>query len=271
MSQFEEKKHYHIFMDTRRHLELKISYYRHLLTQMPHGGFVSIGGKRTVQVFYIPGCPEVTRNHKKRFRVDTKVGTLWSDKILRYLEVKKKLDDLMKEWRMYYAGNPNADAYSASMNSEAKLSAGKWESLRSEQNNISRNSPMIYKGQHFRSKNEIIACQIIEEMGYQFKTEVEIRDVAMDRKTGNMREVLLFPDVSFLVPEINKIVMLEIDGAMDNDDYRVKAEMRRKNYIESGFEEGRDVLFYRISSGGGIDADTLREIIEHGIVRNLPR
>ena len=130
---------------------------------------------------------------------------------------------------------------------------------------------MIYKGQHFRSKNEIIACQIIEEMGYQFKTEVEIRDVAMDRKTGNMREVLLFPDVSFLVPEINKIVMLEIDGAMDNDDYRVKAEMRRKNYIESGFEEGKDVLFYRISSGGGIDADTLREIIEHGIVRNLPR
>lgn len=52
---------------------------------------------------------------------------------------------------------------------------------------------------------------------------------------------------------------------------RVKAEMRRKNYIESGFEEGKDVLFYRISSGGGIDADTLREIIEHGIVRNLPR
>ncbi len=162
-------------MYNRRLEELKLSYYYDRLVKMPHGSFVNVKGRRAVTVVFCPDDPRVTHKHKRRYYVDSVNGRKWSEKISEYIATKSEFDRLLNNWRLNYRGAPDLNSYSQEVNKGEKLSPALWEKLKVESNPMTRDSDIVFQGQHFRSKNELAACQLIDRMGYEFKTEVAIR------------------------------------------------------------------------------------------------
>ncbi|MBR1796847.1 MAG: hypothetical protein IJ757_02355 [Clostridiales bacterium] len=117
-----------------------------------------------------------------------------------------------------------------------------------------------YKGQFLRSKNELIICKTLENRGYEFKSEIEV-------KCGSFNQ--FYPDVTFFVPELDIPICIESDGAMDRDGYYEKSESRKKRYLNSGFAEIRDVIFIRIMDPYSFDNSLLDALIDASIIANI--
>ena len=118
----------------------------------------------------------------------------------------------------------------------------------------------MYNGHYLRSKNELIVCEALNNLGYEFKTEMSI--TTDDFKTFD-------PDVTYYIPEIEKPVSMEIDGALDKDGYFAKSNERKYKYLSSGFDEFRDVVFFKIYDPYSFDYDRLEAIIKATILVNL--
>lgn len=77
-----------------------------------------------------------------------------------------------------------------------------------------------------------------------------------------------YPDVTFFIPEMDKPVAIELDGAVDNQDYYIKAENRKRQYLLNGFTELRDIIFFRIINPYQFDCDQLEALIVGSLVVN---
>ena len=129
-----------------------------------------------------------------------------------------------------------------------------------DQNTISNDRNIMYKGHYLRSKNELIVCEALDDLGLEFKTEISI--TTDDFKTFD-------PDVTYYIPEIEKPVSMEIDGALDKDGYFMKSNDRKTKYLSSGFDEFRDIVFFRIYDPYSFDLDRLKAIIRATILVNM--
>ena len=78
-----------------------------------------------------------------------------------------------------------------------------------------------------------------------------------------------FPDVSVEVPELDLMIMSEIDGAMDKESYRIKSVNRQNDYFEDGFREFKDVVFIRMLDSGTFDASEYRTALRIAIETNI--
>ena len=92
-------------------------------------------------------------------------------------------------------------------------------------------------------------------MGFEWKTEIKLPDN-------------LYPDVIFHIPFLQKAIAMEVDGMMDRQEYFYKADFRQYKYYRAGFEEFKDVVFYRLSDARSFDLTAFTRIIELAIEIN---
>ena len=118
-----------------------------------------------------------------------------------------------------------------------------------------------YKGQWFRTKNEVSAAQVIDSMGYEFKSEINV--VVPGSEYDH------YPDLSFDVKELDVMLMSEIDGKLDKGNYRLKSMERQYEYFEDGFKEFRDIVFMRLADPSVFDPTLYRMLVEAAIEANI--
>lgn len=212
---------------------------------MPHGYFGTSGGKSVIYLVYDPSDPKVDSYHRRRIVVHSREGQIYKVVIEEYLRLKEELRQLERLWNERYKFPPKEVRYPLPEAPAPLITAKMFDLAVPNQNTYENEHPILYSGQKLRSKNELIGFQTLEKMGFEVKTEVRIR----------RGESTFFPDALFKVPEFDKGIGLEIDGAMDKDDYFGSAEERRKKYIRNGFREGIDVLFFRICGRHDFDLE----------------
>lgn len=220
---------------SKNHHELKISYLKHLLDGMPHGTFGERQGYKVINITYDPTDPEVSSRHKKVIRFNSPEGKVMLPIITEYPLRKKRRTGFTSDFFRNLKSNTNPFHP---------------EELKIE-----------YKGQWFRSKNEMSAAQIIESMGYDFKSEVHVQIKGSENEH--------YPDVSFDVPELDVMLMSEIDGKLDKGNYRLKSMERQYGYFEDGFREFKDIVFMRLADPAVFDPEHYELLVKAAIEANI--
>ncbi|MBR4493963.1 MAG: hypothetical protein IKP14_04570 [Clostridiales bacterium] len=247
---------------SKNHHELKISYLKHLLDGMPHGTFGERQGYKVINITYDPTDPEVSSRHKRVIRFNSSEGKVMLPIITEYQRIKNELDYLLNQWEMTYWHEPEMIEYPLRKKRRTGLTSEFFRNAKSNANPFHPEELKIeYKGQLFRSKNEMSAAQIIESMGYDFKSEVHVQIKGSENEH--------YPDVSFDVPELDVMLMSEIDGKLDKGNYRLKSMERQYGYFEDGFREFKDIVFMRLADPTVFDPEHYELLVKAAIEANI--
>lgn len=235
---------------TKEHHELKISYLRYRLERVPHGYIDQFRGKPAVYVYYDPDNPKTTLRSKARYYTDSPTGKIYVQRIQEYIELKSQYDYYVTKWNSTYVEPPRKIKFPLRSITPRRLKTELDREFfeRAVPNQNLNESPvkMPYKGQIFHSKNEIAGVKAVESFGYDFKTEVLV-DLA--RYNKNDLPCVIFPDLLFYVPEIDKVIIMEVDGALDSEGYAVKSYGTTIKLLLAGLVEGKDFIVIRMADG----------------------
>ncbi len=241
---------------TKRHLELRIAYLRDKISQLPHGFFSEYQGRNAVYLFYDPDNSKISRNNKRRYYVTSKRGRVLSELINEYLILKKDLDAALSLWKTNFAGNPRKYRFPLTKIKPDRFDHDFYENSQPNQNPREIKNPVKYKGHTFRSKNEFIVAQIVEKMGYEYKEEILIQ---FDDYT------YFFPDITFYVPEVDKVIIVEVDGAMDKSQYVGKSYHNTAACVTNKLVEMKDFVVVRIGDAYSINAEQIEKMLYSAI------
>lgn len=245
-------------MDSKIIEELKISYLENRINELPHGWFGTYRGIPVVKIYKDPDNPDVSRTNVRRYYIHTKHGQVFSKLVNEFRKVKDELKNSMEKWKKTYSGKPRIFDFPLAKHREDIISYEYLCKSLPNQNELEPKIKIVYKDQVLRSKNELLAIKEIEDMGFEWKTEIHVQ----------IGDYHFYPDVAFYVPYIDKVAFIELDGMMENDSYFTKSEFRKQKYFKCGFRENRDVIFYRMSSEDDFDVDSFRRAIEYLIELN---
>ena len=246
-------------MNEKKVLELRISYLRYKISKLPRGWLGTYKNIPVVVLSFIPDNPAIKGRNQKRYRLSSKNGIYYKEKLHERAIAETKLQELMTEWRMSYIGEPETIEFPLKRNRFCGILTKQFMEANPNQNSYENKNPQFYKGQTFRSKNELLSIQTIESMGFMWKTEIKIQ----------VGKFVFYPDVVFYVDYIDKPIALELDGMMDKDDYYEHAEDRRAKYIKAGMVENKDVIFFRLNNEYDFNVEDLRTLILAAIERNV--
>lgn len=243
------------------HHELLIAKCKDQIRRLPEGCFGFYRDKKVVYITRDPADPEVTPKRRKRYNIDSKNGMIYTPLIKKSNLLKSRLKQLTDLWNDTYWKVPHDIRFPLYKKHNSILTPERYFNSPEMQNPILSKVPVIdYNGRQLRSKNELIACKSFDQWGYEYKIEI---DLSPDEFTG------LYPDVTFYASEIEKPISIEIDGAMDKDSYQRKSEQRIGDYLRSGFEEYKDVVFLRLNSASDFYDDIFKNLITAAILCNL--
>ena len=107
----------------------------------------------------------------------------------------------------------------------------------------------------FRSKNELLCAQILDEYNIRFKYEAPLFTL---RNTK-------YPDFTVLHPRTGRLIYLEIAGRMDDPEYRQDLYDKLEAYAEIGIYLGVNLFVISEEPGKGLDLAAIRELIR-GII-----
>lgn len=111
-----------------------------------------------------------------------------------------------------------------------------------------------------RSKSEVIIYNFLKSLGIFFVYEFPIVT-----KNG-----ILWPDFVILSEiDFQDVIMLEHFGMMDNEGYRIKVPVKINNYMDAGYEPGRDVFFTFENKMMGVNTSIIYSILKEHVIVTL--
>ena len=241
-------------------MALRISYLNDVISKIPHGKFLFSSGKKIIIINYDPEDPHITATNRKRYLADSFRGRKYIDPVSLYLQYKSELDYLMAKWDSLYWAPPVTIPFPLVKTRSSMLTSDFFASAGINQNTFRVENPIIHKGMILRSKNELIACQVLDRMGIEYKIEPEI---IIDGFT------VFTPDILFNLPELDKCTAIELDGAMNKEAYRNKSESRMMNYFRNGFKEYKDIIFMRMYDPSEFEISTFESMIRTSVESNI--
>lgn len=231
------------------------------MNTLPKGNVGTYRQRQVVLISRDPERPNVTQNRKRRLYTNGKEGAKYLKLINLHQKALLEYKRLMNEWKTYYAGEPKIIQFPLDPTLLSGLSPEFFKQARPNRNSYERKEKIQENNQVLRSKNELLAVKEIEKMGFEWKTEIK---VSINGKN-------FYPDVTFLVPYIQCALMMEIDGIMEDKEYRYKAIDREHKYYKAGFSLFDDVIIYRTKNSNSFDAELLRFEINMAIERIAER
>ena len=245
---------------SKRHHEYRIAYIRHKLSSIAHGFFSTFRGRPVVCIFYDPNNPKINSDHKGRYGVFSNKGKIYSDQVNQYLPLKAELDALLKNWRSKYIMPPRDITFPLKKKRKDILNKEWFDASEEHQNPYENDYHIDYKGHKLRSKNEQIAYQLIDGMGYDQKSEIHLKFRQFDG---------FYPDDTFYVPEIDKVFILGIEGAIDKPDYASKSHRETVMCITNGLVEMKDFIMLRLPDARTIDSSQIEVLIRAAIEASI--
>lgn len=237
--------------------QLRLSYLKHKMNEYPRCNYGEYSGRKVIYVLYDPTDKSINSRNRKRYFTDTPKGKLYSKLYSELLKLESEYKRLMNEWELLYKDRPELITFPIKRSSPILLSTGFFRSAGENRNDYPNEDPIVYGEKKLRSKNELIAIQVLESMGYECKTEVVI--------WGKRN---FYPDVLFLANEVDRAIGVELDGGMDMPGYRAKALKRQSDYLEAGFKEYKDMIFYRLWDGSEFDVAEFKKMVEIAVEMN---
>ena len=230
---------------------------------MPRGYYSRQRGSTVIHITYDPNDKSVNSRHKRIVKVDSKAGRQLVPIIEESMKLQRELDYLLAEWNARYWIEPKSIEYPLRKVRQSILNSEFFHNASINANDYKREELKIeYKGQWFRTKNEVAGAMAIESMGYAFKSEVCVH--------RNGSEYDHYPDVSANIPELDLMLMTEIDGLVgEKGNYRFKSLERQYNYLSDGFREFKDIVFLRMDSGATFDPESYKTLIRTAIEANI--
>ena len=247
-------------MNDYRELELLINYYAKRLRDLPQGYLGYEGGNPIVCVLYDPMVQSCERSKRHRYRLNTPKGRYWAAMIKEYLTVKTKLDELIRQWNLLYRGKPRQIDFPLVKRSENMFTSSLFDKAKENANPIPIEHPIEYKGHILRSKNELLGCQILERLGYEYKVEIAV---------GNDPYNMLYPDLTFKVPEQERCIGVEINGALDKAKYSERYFSRQKQYIGYGLMISKDIIFVDMANPNSFYAELFETQVRVAVLAGL--
>ncbi|MBR5040052.1 MAG: hypothetical protein IKX68_02955 [Clostridiales bacterium] len=203
-------------------------------------GTKCINGKN-VQVLRI--YSDSDKKHKKEFRLDSSNADEWKDLLIEQ-QRRANIETNLKFRSELENRSLKLDLL---RKVEQRFSKAAFDRL------IERNDPSIkkghmYDGHCFRSKSEVMIAQIINDLGLEYKYEVEI---AIGSKT-------YYADFAVYCHETGRFFFIEHFGLMGDDEYRTHTFQKITVYSRSGLIEGLDILYTFENSDGSFYTDVYK-------------
>ena len=247
-------------MQIRELYELKISYLKYRLKNLPSGNLTMHRDKHIIRLHYDPANPKISSHNPRRIVCDSKEGKIYLPLIKEADKLINQLRSLQATWNSTFKIPPREIEYPLKRKTSSYLNKDLYFASSPQQNALPNAKELVLNDQSFRSKNELLVCSALESLGYNSKTEIMLKPDGF---------TTLYPDATFYIPEIEKPVAVEVDGAMDKETYYQKSETRKYNYYKCGLVEFRDVIFFRISDANSVDIDRLKALITASIFVNI--
>ena len=236
-----------------------MSYLRERMSKLPHGSFGSVRGVPTVTLSYDPCNPQINSYNRKRYYLSSTMGRFYKPLIEEYISLKNELKELERVWNLIYKIPPRHVEYPLAKRRYSMFDGDFFDKAIPNSNGREVENPIEYKGMIVRSKNELLACEILEKKGYEIKVEPKVGDKYEE----------LYPDILFGVREQCKCIGLEIEGALDRERYAYKSTNRRKGYLKLGFEIGKDIIFLDLADPYSFSAELLETKIRLAVEASL--
>lgn len=106
----------------------------------------------------------------------------------------------------------------------------------------------------------MIGCLILERFGYEYKIEIAV---------GNDPFSMLYPDITFKVPEQERCISIEINGALDRIKYANRSVNRHKEYLDLGLRISKDVIFVDIAEANSFYEDVFETQIRTAVMSGI--
>lgn len=225
-------------MNSKNYLSVKISHLNHQIKMLPYGRYVKYKGKDMICISYSPSDPKICWRNNRKYLVNTKRGRKYCEEVSKSTFLRKELNSFISEWDKNYKGTPPVLPVPIKR-AKGKMNYDFFAASEGEQNKEDFPEMIEYKGIKFRSKNEVIAAQVLDKLNIEYKVEPKL---ILDGK-------LMFPDFIIGVQEVDKAAYVEIFGKMDDYEYVDANAKRNARYIRAGLRQGRDYIpFYTCNS-----------------------
>ena len=225
-------------MYSKNYLSVKISHLNYQIKKLPYGRYGTYRGKEVIYIISSPSDPNISWRNHRRYQVNTKRGRKYSEEVTKSNLFRKELESVISEWDKNYKGTPPVLPVPIKR-AKGKMNYDFFAASEGEQNKEDSPEMIEYKGIKFRSKNEVIAAQVLDKLNIEYKVEPKL---ILDGK-------LMFPDFIIGVQEVDKAAYVEIFGKMDDYEYVDTNAKRNARYIRAGLRQGRDYIpFYTCNS-----------------------
>ena len=107
-------------------------------------------------------------------------------------------------------------------------------------------------GIYVRSKSELLIATMVESYNAPYKYEEKVM----------LNNRAVYSDYSFLDKSITRGIKWEHFGMMGNSDYRQKSHAKIKDYLDSGYRLGYDLIVTYDDENGSIDMELVQRLIQ---------
>lgn len=211
-------------------LAIKISYLEHLISELPYGNYGKYRGKQVLYVYRMPSDTKVCWSNNRRYSPETKRGTKMCDEVRKCNLLRNKHNMLMDDWKSNYAGVP--PKIHMPYKRQSKMYYEFFANALENQNPNDTDSLLEYNNRKFRSKNEVLAAQVLDKLNIEYKVEPRFSNGSK----------YFYPDFLIGVKEVDKSAYVEIFGKMDDMEYVSSNSKKNGMYFQAGCRQGRDYI-----------------------------
>jgi len=123
-----------------------------------------------------------------------------------------------------------------------------FDSLIDEDCDYKNKTDYFYNGRHYRSRSEMMIAEILDEMGLEFKHDVNI---SVNGMTYNVDFVIVFR-------EFNRCIFIEFFGMCNDADYNYDNSIKIESFMNANIYLGRDLFVFSGDLGYTPGADVIK-------------
>jgi|GEM_PF-1594935 len=225
---------------------MQINYLQNELKKLPQGSFGTIRGQKVVYITCSPDEDGNVSTTQSRFRLSSRKGRLYADDVQKSLDIKKEIRRL--EEKIY----PRKIEIAHEYKSQSYFNNQYYDACSEYMNTFPYSSKYENNGHILRSKNEVIATQVFEQLGIPFKVETILKF-----KNGDV----IFPDMLLNFRAADRCVFFEICGLFEQDNYVSKNALKLQTYLSHGLEYDKDLICLFCTSNKSVDANVIRNAV----------
>ena len=219
---------------------LREEYLSGLLGDMP----VIKSGKR--------GDKEVLRTYsddRKHYRETSSSNYFWKSVKKDYIK-RQKIASMLSNVKRLLRNYPQSRRHIRLkvINLENIFDNNFFDSLIDEDCDYKNKTDYFYNGRHYRSRSEMMIAEILDEMGLEFKHDVNI---SVNGTTYNVDFVIVFR-------EFNRCIFIEFFGMCNDPDYNYDNSIKIESFMNANIYLGRDLIVFSGDLGYTPGADVIK-------------